>query len=102
MKKINTNILVVGSGLSGAIAALAAAEENKNVILITKCADLLSGNTPYAQGGIIYPDVDDPKHTFKQDVMSAGHDHNNEVAVDQLAHDGPKLIESLLFAHDSS
>ena len=97
MKKINTNILVIGSGLSGAIAALAAAEENKNVILITKCADLLSGNTPYAQGGIIYPDADDPKHTFKQDVMLAGNYHNNEAAVDQLAHDGPKLIESLLF-----
>ena len=36
MKKIKTHILVIGSGLSGAIAALTAAEENKNVILITK------------------------------------------------------------------
>ena len=51
MEKITTNILVVGSGLSGAIAALTAAEQNKNVILVTKSTDLLSGNTPWAQGG---------------------------------------------------
>ena len=39
MEKITTNILVVGSGLSGAIAALTAAEQNKNVILVTKSTD---------------------------------------------------------------
>ena len=36
MNSQSTNILVIGSGLSGAIAALTAAEENKNVILPSK------------------------------------------------------------------
>ena len=33
MKNKQTNILVIGSGLAGAIAGLTAAEENKKVIL---------------------------------------------------------------------
>ena len=44
----NTNILVIGSGLAGSIAALTAAEENKKVILITGSNTLLSGNTKWA------------------------------------------------------
>ena len=33
---VETEILVIGSGLAGAVAALTAAEENKKVILIKK------------------------------------------------------------------
>ena len=45
MNNYNIDILVIGSGLSGAIAALSAAEEDKKVILITKEPNILSGNT---------------------------------------------------------
>ena len=96
MQKIKTNILIIGSGLSGAIAALTAAEENKDVILVTNCPDLLSGNTPWAQGGIAYPDPKDLNNTFIKDVMTAGSQHNNAAAVNQLAQEGSKLIEKLL------
>ena len=96
MQKISTNILIIGSGLSGAIAALTAAEENKDVILVTNCSDLLSGNTPWAQGGIAYPDSKDSNNAFIKDVMTAGSQHNNKAAVNQLAQEGSKLIEKLL------
>ena len=49
---IQTEILVIGSGLAGAIAAIAAADEVKNVIIITKTSSLKGGNTPKAQGGV--------------------------------------------------
>ena len=65
MHKLKTNILVIGSGLSGAIAALSAAEENKKVILLTKHKDLLSGNTPWAQGGIAYTNSKDTPKKFQ-------------------------------------
>ena len=59
LNNLNTNILVVGSGLSGAVAALAAAEENKKVILLTKNSNLLSGSTAWAQGGIAFTNKND-------------------------------------------
>ena len=96
MEKITTNILVIGSGLSGAIAALTAAEQNKNVILVTKSTDLLSGNTPWAQGGIVYPDSNDSNNTLQKDIITAGASHNDKQAVNQLVTKGSQLIEDLL------
>ena len=46
---INTDVLVIGSGLSGATAAITAADAGKNVTIITKYPQLKSGNTPKAQ-----------------------------------------------------
>ena len=96
MQNEQTNILVIGSGLAGAIAALTAAEEGKEVILITKNTQLLSGNTAWAQGGIAHFNPQDSHQLFKQDIINAGHKHNYEPAVDQLVREGPKLIEDLL------
>ena len=96
MNTKQTNILVIGSGLAGAIAALTAAEENKKVILITNCKKLLSGNTRWAQGGIAYSHTNDSIQTFKKDILDAGGNNNYETAVDQLVNKGSKLIEELL------
>ena len=96
MENETTNILIIGSGLSGAIAALTAAEENKKVILITKCPTLLSGNTPWAQGGIAYKSPEDTSAIFKSDIISTGNQHNHKPAVNQLVDQGPKLVEELL------
>ena len=96
MKNEKTNILVIGSGLSGAVAALTAADEGKAVTLITKNNKLLSGNTAWAQGGIAHFNPKDSSDMFKKDIINAGHKHNYEPAVDQLVTEGPKLIEELL------
>ena len=77
MQKTSTNILIIGSGLSGAIAALTAAEENKDVILVTNCPDLLSGNTPWAQGGIAYPDPKNLNNTLNNYPNSLNNCLNN-------------------------
>ena len=50
----HTDILIIGSGLSGAIAAISTVDKGKNVLIITKSPILKSGNTPKAQGGIVY------------------------------------------------
>ena len=49
----HTDILVIGRGLFGAIAAISSAEEGKNVLIITKGPILKSGNTPKAQVGVV-------------------------------------------------
>lgn len=96
LNNLNTNLLVVGSGLSGAVAALAAAEENKKVILLTKNSNLLSGSTAWAQGGIAFTNKNDTPEKFKNDIMKAGNKNNYKPAVEQLVNKGPKLIEELL------
>ncbi len=50
MNEIESNCLVIGSGLAGLIAALRAAE-HADVVLVTK-RHLGDSNTAHAQGGI--------------------------------------------------
>ena len=68
----HTDILVIGGGLSGTIAAISAADEGKNVLIITKSPILKSGNTPKAQRGVVYKDGTDPPEKLKQDIIKAG------------------------------
>lgn len=48
---LRTDVLVIGAGIAGACAALHAAEQGADVLLLAK-GDLLDTNTAYAQGGI--------------------------------------------------
>jgi L-aspartate oxidase len=91
-----TEILIAGTGLAGSVAAIAAADLGRKVTIITKSGNLLSGNTPYAQGGIIYKGVNDTPEKMKHDIMTAGDGHCWEPAVDKLVEDGPPLVEKYL------
>ncbi len=91
-----TDILIIGTGLSGAIAALTAADLNKKVTIITKTPTLISGNTPHAQGGIVFKGLNDSPEKLKSDILKAGAGHCWEVAVEQLCNMGPTLVQQLL------
>ena len=91
-----TDVLIIGSGLAGATAAISAAEEGKNVTIITKTESLKSGNTPYAQGGIVYKSINDSPLKLKNDIMKAGHNDCWESAVDELCNKGPDLVKKIL------
>ena len=93
---INTDVLVIGSGLSGATAAITAADEGKNVTIITKSPKLKSGNTPKAQGGIVYNSSTDSPEKLKNDIIKAGNNHSSLDAVDLICNEGPQLVKELL------
>lgn len=93
---IYTDILIIGSGLAGCIAAISAAEEGRKVLVITKTDELVGGNTPYAQGGIIYKGIEDSPEKLKQDILLAGDGHCSVEAVDQLVNLGSQLVEEYL------
>ena len=88
-----TDILVIDCGLAGAIAAIFAADEGKNVIIFTKSPLLKSGNTPNAQGGIVYTGKTDSPAKLKQDIINAGDDHCWDDAVELICKDGPRLVK---------
>lgn len=91
-----TEILVIGTGLAGAISALTAAENGKKVMIITKTKSLMSGSTKHAQGGIIYKGMDDSPEKLKRDIIEAGHNHCWPPAVDLIAEQGPAMVKKLL------
>ncbi len=96
MERIQTDILVIGSGLAGAVAAVSAADEGCQVLIVTKTQTLNSGSTPYAQGGIIYKGHKDSPEKLMQDILTAGAGHCWEKAVRQLCDIGPRLVEEYL------
>ena len=91
-----TDILVIGSGLAGCAAALAAARGGVRVTLLTKTTRAEESNTYYAQGGIIFRGLHDSPETLASDVMEAGAGLCDPVAVDLLSREGPRLVQEVL------
>lgn len=93
--KIETDFLVIGSGIAGLSFALNAAEIG-SVTIITKKEDKES-NTNYAQGGIA--SVLSPNDSFENhinDTLRAGSGLCHEHAVRFMIENGPAAIEKLL------
>ena len=92
---LNTDVLVIGSGIAGLFAALKIAKY-ADVILVTK-KDKNESNTNYAQGGIasvISKDDSFEKHI--QDTLIAGAGLCNERMVRILVQEGPERIKDLI------
>jgi L-aspartate oxidase len=91
-----TDILIIGSGIAGASAALEAAKSGLKVVVITKNDELEESNTYYAQGGIVSLGPGDHPELLKEDIIQTGDGINNPNAVDILATEGNKMVDSIL------
>ena len=92
-----TPVLVIGAGLSGCTVALTLADRGIPVTLLAATDDEENANSWQAQGGIIYRSVDtDDAEKLANDIMVAGHYHNNVVAVEHLCTKGPQAVEDIL------
>lgn len=92
---MKTDVLVVGSGIAGCAAALAAAREGARVTLATKATEPEHASSWWAQGGIAVT-RDDPD-SFKQDILSASDDTADPEAVDVLVENARAAVENVLF-----
>jgi len=105
-----TEVLIIGSGIAGATAALKLARNPKRQIaIITRAADAHESNTRYAQGGIIGRGPDDDADLLLEDILAAGAGVSSPKAAAILANEGPALLHQVLegtagvvFDHDEA
>ena len=93
---IQTDVLVIGSGIAGGIAALKAAQAGANVIMLHRSFDPDQTNTRWAQGGIIYTAPGDSPELLTQDILTAGAGISLPEAARALAEEGPALVKEIL------
>ena len=95
LEYIQTDILIIGSGLSGDVATFVAADEGKNVLFITKTSEMKRGNTPWDQGEIVYISQSDSPDKLKTDITQAGDHHCWDEAVELICNEEPPLVMAL-------
>lgn len=94
---MQTDILIIGSGIAGATAALRLSEDReRQITVITRANEPVESNSQYAQGGIVGRGDDDSFEMLTEDVLRAGDGLSYPPAVEVLAEEGPRVIRELL------
>ncbi len=95
------DVVVIGTGVGGLAAALAAHRAGRNVVVLSK-ADQAHGVTAthYAQGGIavVLPDNDDSVEAHVADTLAAGAGLCDPDAVCSIVADGYRAVSELVGA----
>jgi L-aspartate oxidase len=92
-----TDVLIIGSGIAGATAALKLSQNPKRkIILVTREPDPQESNTRWAQGGIIHRGPDDSAELLVEDILAAGAGASLPSAAEILANEGPELLQKIL------
>lgn len=95
LERIQTDILVVGSGIAGLSFALKACRY-ADIIVVTK-KERVESNTNYAQGGVAAVfDPDDSHDIHVSDTLVAGAGLCHRRAVEELVREGPERVRELM------
>jgi L-aspartate oxidase len=93
---IESDLLVLGTGIAGCTVALCAAQQGCRVIMVTRDKATHTSSTELAQGGIIYKGRRDSVRSLVRDVLEAGDNVGDPRAVRMLAENGPRCVERIL------
>jgi L-aspartate oxidase len=93
---LETDFIVIGSGLAGLRAAIELAQAGANVTVLTK-ARTADSNTEWAQGGVaVVLSDDDNAELHEEDTLYAGAGLCDQEAVRVLVSDGTKYIQEMI------
>ncbi|HOY99364.1 MAG TPA: FAD-dependent oxidoreductase, partial [Candidatus Aminicenantes bacterium] len=95
-ERLKADVLIIGCGISGSAAALAASKAGLDVLVISKSSDMQESNTRYAQGGIVSLGPDDDPDLLRRDIFESGDGINNPEAVDVLVSDSKPMVDEIL------
>src|SRR5215212_178658 len=89
------DVVVVGTGVAGLVAALAAHRRGRKVVVLSKASDTA---TFYAQGGIavVLPETDDSVDAHVADTVAAGAGLCDPDAVRSIVADGYRAVAELV------
>jgi L-aspartate oxidase len=90
------DVLILGTGVAGCTAALAAARAGALVALVTRAEDPEASNTYWAQGGIVGRPAGDSPERLAEDIHRAGAGLCDDAAVRQISSEGPEIVQRLL------
>jgi L-aspartate oxidase len=93
---LSTEVLVLGCGIGGGVAALTLADAGVAVTVLTRAEGPTESNTRYAQGGVIYRGPGDSPDLLLTDILRAGAGHCHVPAARLVATEGPALVERIL------
>ena len=94
---MQTNTLIIGSGIAGATAALRlSADSQRQITLVTSAKEVIETNSRYAQGGIVGRGEGDSSAILEKDIFNAGDGISYPPAVKILAKEGPELLRKIL------
>ncbi|MBI4419136.1 MAG: L-aspartate oxidase [Ignavibacteriales bacterium] len=93
---IETDVLIIGCGIAGGVAALELAEAGLEIVVATRTKQPQESATLFAQGGIVYQGLEDSSELLIDDILRAGAGRSLPKAVEILVREGPSLVRSIL------
>jgi L-aspartate oxidase len=89
------DVLIIGAGLAGMIAACAAEAEGARVLLLDRSSLGLGTNSALSNGVFAGPTPDYPPDQYVEDTIRIGRALNRKSWVEQVAREAPAAIASL-------
>lgn len=103
MKDFNTEVLIIGTGISGLSSAIKLAEKKLKITIITREKRPEITNTFWAQGGIIYsPQNHNDQEDLVKDILKASSYTSNSEAAKILSTRSADIIDELLISKSNT
>jgi succinate dehydrogenase/fumarate reductase flavoprotein subunit len=96
VERVDTDVLIIGSGIAGLQAALEARKLGKRVIIVSKSPVGKANNTSFAGGGFTFATESFPPEEHLRQTLKSGRMINDYSLVACMAKDAPARVEELV------